>query len=218
MTSATLGVFVLWFGWFGFNPGSTMAADAGAIGRIAVATNTAGAAAAISASITAWLLLGKPDLSMILNGALAGLVAITAPCAFVSIPSSLIIGLVAGVLVVLAVLFFDKIKIDDPVGATSVHLVNGVFGTLCVGLFAQDHFTPNTTGNGLFFGGGAGLFMTQLIGVISVGVVVFVMSLIFWKIIAATMGIRVSAEEEIEGLDIGEHGNNAYPDFVTKSS
>ena len=192
-----------------------MAADAGAIGRIAVATNTAGAAAAISASITAWLLLGKPDLSMILNGALAGLVAITASCAFVSISSSLIIGLIAGFLVVVSVLFFDKVKIDDPVGATSVHLVCGVFGTLCVGLFAQAEFTPNTTGNGLFFGGGAGLLMSQLAGVVGVGAFVFVISLIFWKIIAATIGVRVSAEEEIEGLDIGEHGNIAYPDFVT---
>jgi Amt family ammonium transporter len=215
MALATLGVFVLWFGWFGFNPGSTMAADAGAIGRIAVSTNTAGAAAAISASITAWLLLGKPDLSMILNGALAGLVAITAGCAFVSIPSSLIIGLIAGFLVVVAVLFFDKIKIDDPVGATSVHLVCGVFGTICVGLFAEDQFTPNTTGNGLFFGGGAGLLIKQLIGIVGVGGFVFIVSLIFWKIIAATIGIRVPAEEEIEGLDIGEHGNSAYPDFVT---
>jgi Amt family ammonium transporter len=212
---ATIGVFVLWFGWFGFNPGSTMAADAGAIGRIAVATNTAAAAAAIAASLTAWILLGKPDLSMILNGALAGLVAITAPCAFVSIPSSLIIGLIAGVLVVLSVLFFDKIKIDDPVGATSVHLVCGIFGTICVGLFAQDQFTPNTTGNGLFFGGGAELLMKQLVGVVGVGAFVFIVSLIFWKILAATIGIRVSAEEEIEGLDIGEHGNVAYPDFVT---
>lgn len=215
MALATLGVFVLWFGWFGFNPGSTMAADANAIGRIAVSTNTAGAAAAISASITAWLLLGKPDLSMILNGALAGLVAITAGCAFVSIPSSLIIGLVAGFLVVVAVLFFDKVKIDDPVGATSVHLVCGVFGTICVGLFAEDHFTPNTTGNGLFFGGGAGLLVKQLIGVVGVGGFVFIVSLIAWKLIAATIGIRVPVEEEIEGLDIGEHGNTAYPDFVT---
>ena len=208
MTSATLGVFVLWFGWFGFNPGSTMAADAAAIGRIAVATNTAAAAAAISASITAWLLLGKPDLSMMLNGALAGLVAITAPCAFVSIESSLMIGLIAGFLVVVSVLFFDKVKIDDPVGATSVHLVNGVFGTICVGLFAQDQFTPNTTGNGLFFGGGPGLFIKQLVGVLGVGAFVFVISLIFWKIIDATLGVRVSAEEEIEGLDIGEHGTS----------
>jgi len=192
-----------------------MAADAAAIGRIAVATNTAAAAAAISASITAWLLLGKPDLSMMLNGALAGLVAITAPCAFVSVESSLIIGLIAGFVVVLSVLFFDKGKIDDPVGATSVHLVCGVLGTLCVGLFAQDHFTPNTTGNGLFFGGGAGLLMKQLAVVLGVGAFVFVVSLIFWKIIDATVGVRVSAEEEIEGLDIGEHGNVAYPDFVT---
>ena len=218
MTSATLGVFVLWFGWFGFNPGSTMAADAGAIGRIAVSTNTAAAAAAISSSITAWLLLGKPDLSMMLNGALAGLVAITASCAFVSIPSSLIIGVMAGVLVVLSVLFFDKIKIDDPVGATSVHLVCGVFGTLCVGLFAQDHFSPNTTGNGLFFGGGTGLLTKQAIGIVSVGIVVFILSWTFWKIIDAFMGIRVSAEEEIEGLDIGEHGSVAYPDFVSTTS
>jgi Amt family ammonium transporter len=212
---ATLGVFVLWFGWFGFNPGSTMAADAGAIGRIAVATNTAAAAAAIAASITAWLLLGKPDLTMILNGALAGLVAITAPCAFVSIPSSLVIGLMAGVLVVLAVLFFDKVKVDDPVGAISVHLVCGIFGTICVGLFAQAEFTPNTTGDGLLFGGGAGLLMAQFAGVIGVGIFVSMVSLIFWKIIKATIGIRVSPEEEIEGLDVGEHGNVAYPDFVT---
>ena len=215
---ATIGVFVLWFGWFGFNPGSTMAADAGAIGRIAVATNTAAAAAAISASITAWLFLGKPDLTMILNGALAGLVAITAPCAFVSIPSSLVIGLFSGALVVLAVLFFDKIKIDDPVGATSVHLVCGVFGTICVGLFAQDQFTPGTTGNGLFFGGGTKLLFAQLAGVVGVGGFVLVSSLIIWKIIDATIGVRVSAEEEIEGLDVGEHGNIAYPDFASTSS
>jgi Amt family ammonium transporter len=212
---ATLGVFVLWFGWFGFNPGSTMAADAGAIGRIAVATNTAAAAAAIAASITAWLLLGKPDLTMILNGGLAGLVAITAPCAFVSISSSLIIGSIAGVLVVLSVLFFDKVKVDDPVGAISVHLVCGVFGTLAVGLFAQAEFTPNTTGNGLFFGGGGGLLMAQLAGILGVGAFVFVISMIFWQVLKATVGIRVSAEEEVEGLDVGEHGNTAYPDFVS---
>jgi Amt family ammonium transporter len=211
----TLGVFVLWFGWFGFNPGSTMAADPGAIARIAVATNTAAAAAAISASIAAWLLLGKPDLTMVLNGALAGLVAITAPCAFVSIGSSLIIGLVAGVLVVASVLFFDRVKVDDPVGAVSVHLVCGVFGTLALGLFAQDHFTPNTTGNGLFFGGGLKLFMAQLVGVVVVGIFTFGVSLIGWGAIKAIIGIRVSAEEEYEGLDLGEHGISAYPEFHT---
>ena len=164
------------------------------------------------------MLLGKPDLTMILNGALAGLVAITAPCAFVSIPSSLVIGLIAGVLVVVSVLFFDKVKIDDPVGATSVHLVCGIFGTLCVGLFAQDQFSPGTTGNGLFFGGGATLLFAQLAGVVGVGAFVVVTSFILWKIIDATIGVRVSPEEEVEGLDLGEHGNIAYPDFVSTTS
>jgi len=210
---ATLGTFVLWFGWFGFNPGSTMAADWNAIGRIAVTTNTAAAAGAIAASVMAWIFLGKPDLSMILNGSLAGLVAITAPCAFVSVSSSLIIGLVAGVLVVLSVLFFDRIKVDDPVGAISVHLVNGAFGTLALGLFAQDQFMPGTTGNGIFFGGGFKLFLAQLTGVVAVGVFVVISSVIFWGIIKATVGLRVSREEEIEGLDVGEHGMTAYPDF-----
>ena len=216
---ATLGVFVLWFGWFGFNPGARWPRMPAAIGRIAVATNTAAAAAAIAASITAWLLLGKPDLSMILNGALAGLVAITAPCAFVSIPSSLIIGLIAGFLVVVAVLFFDKVKIDDPVGAISVHLVCGIFGTLwpsvCLPRISSRRIRP-----GMVFSlaGELRLLMAQLAGVIGVGVFVFVISLIFWKIIQAIIGLRVSAEEEMEGLDIGEHGNIAYPDFVTKSS
>jgi ammonium transporter, Amt family len=147
---------------------------------------------------------------MIINGALAGLVAITASCAFVSVESSLIIGAIAGVLVVGAVLFFDRIKVDDPVGAISVHLVNGVFGTLCVGLFAQD-LVPKTTGNGLFFGGGTGLLWAQLVAVVTVGIFVFAISSVVWLILKAVVGIRVS--EEIEGLDIGEHGISAYPDF-----
>jgi Amt family ammonium transporter len=218
MTSATLGVLVLWFGWFGFNPGSTMAAAAGDIARIAVTTNTAAAAAAVSSTFTAWLLLGKPDLSMILNGCLAGLVAITAPCAFVSVGSSAIIGLLAGVLVVFAVLFFDKVRCDDPVGALSVHLVCGVFGTICVGLFAQDSIMPKTTGDGLLFGGGTGLLMTQLMGVVTVGIYTLAVSLLAWGLIKAVMGLRVSPEEEIEGLDIGEHGNAAYPDFAQSST
>jgi Amt family ammonium transporter len=214
MTSATLGVLVLWFGWFGFNPGSTMAAAAGDISRIAVTTNTAAAAAAVSSTFAAWFLLGKPDLSMILNGCLAGLVAITAPCAFVSVGSSAIIGLIAGVLVVFAVLFFDKVKLDDPVGALSVHLVCGVFGTICVGLFAQDSIMPNTTGDGLLFGGGMKLLLAQLMGVGAAAVYTLTISLVFWAAIKAVMGLRVTAEEEIEGLDIGEHGNSAYPDFA----
>lgn len=217
MTAATIGTFVLWFGWFGFNPGSTMAADWNAIARIATTTNTAAAAAAFSATLTAWWVLGKPDLSMTLNGCLAGLVAITAPCAFVSVGSSLIIGLVAGILVVFAVLFFDKVKIDDPVGATSVHLVCGVFGTLAVGLFAQD-LVPNTTGNGLFFGGGTKLLVAQFVGVIGSGVFTFLISLAAWAILKAAMGIRVSPEEEYDGLDVGEHGITAYPDFQVASA
>jgi Amt family ammonium transporter len=213
LSLATIGTFVLWFGWFGFNPGSTMAADPVAISHVAVTTNTAAAAAIMSATIVSWLLLGKPDLGMTLNGCLAGLVAITAPCAFVSVGSSLVIGIIAGVLVVLAVMMFDKLKLDDPVGALSVHLVNGVFGTICVGLFAQDKITGTATGNGLFFGGGITLLKAQLIAVVSVAIFVFVVSFTVWSIIKATMGIRVSREEELRGLDIGEHGNEAYAGF-----
>lgn len=213
---ATIGTFVLWLGWFGFNPGSTMAADPKAIAHVCITTNTAAAAAILSSTILSWIMLGKPDLGMTLNGCLAGLVAITAPCAFVSVQSSLIIGLVAGVIVVLAVRGFDRAKLDDPVGALSVHLANGIFGTLCVGLFAQDGITGTATGNGLFFGGGIKLFMAQLYGVVSCGVFVFLFSLAAWRLIKATLGIRVSLQEEIEGLDIGEHGNSAYPEFISR--
>jgi len=215
---ATLGTFVLWLGWFGFNPGSTMAADPDAIARICVTTNSAGVAAALLATITSTLLLGKPDLGMTLNGLLAGLVAITAPCAYVSVESSLIIGAIAGVLVVLAVIWFDRMHIDDPVGATSVHLVNGIWGTLAVGLFAEAKYLANTTGDGLFFGGGAKLLMAQLTGVGAVAIFTLAASALAWWLVKATMGIRVSAQEEIEGLDIGEHGNSAYPDFVTRKT
>lgn len=210
---ATLGTFVLWFGWFGFNPGSTMAADPNAISHVAVTTNTAAAAAIMSATILSWLLLGKPDLGMTLNGCLAGLVAITAPCAFVSVASSLIIGLIAGVLVVLAVMMFDRLRLDDPVGALSVHLVNGIFGTICVGLFAQDKITGTATGNGLFFGGGITLLKSQLTAVITVGLFVFATAITAWAVLKAVLGIRVSREEELRGLDIGEHGNEAYAGF-----
>lgn len=218
MTSATLGALILWLGWFGFNPGSTMAAAANDIARIAVVTNFGAAAGLISSTIVAWMVLGKPDLSMIINGCLAGLVAVTAPCAYISAGSAIIIGAIGGVLVVFAVLFFDKMKLDDPVGALSVHLFNGVWGTVAVGLFAQDQFTPNTTGNGLFFGGGAGLLTTQLIGVAAVGGFTLIASLIAWYLIKVIFGIRVTEEEEREGLDHGEHGNNAYPDFVSATA
>jgi len=213
MTSATLGCLILWLGWFGFNPGSTMAADPGAISHILNTTNLAGAIGLLTATATAWIVLGKPDLGMTINGCLAGLVAITAGCAFVSVNSSLIIGGAAGILVVFAVLFFDKLKLDDPVGALAVHLANGIFGTLCVGLFAQDKITGVATGNGLFFGGGFKLLSTQAIGSVSVIVFTLVVSLVFWGAIKAFMGLRVAKEEEIEGLDIGEHGMEAYAGF-----
>jgi Amt family ammonium transporter len=209
-------VFILWLGWFGFNPGSTMAAMNGAaISHILVATNMGGALGALTATATAWILLKKPDFSMTLNGCLAGLVAVTAPCAFVTVGSSAIIGAIAGVLVVLAVLFFDKIKIDDPVGALSVHLVNGIFGTLALGFFYDNDIATSVaalaTGNTAM-----AQTMVQLKGVLLVGVIVFPVSLALWYLIKAIFGgIRVSAEEEIEGLDIGEHGNEAYPDFTT---
>ena len=217
LTVATIGCFVLWFGWFGFNPGSTMGVDPAAISEIAVTTNTAAAAATLSATAVAWILLGKPDLGMTLNGCLAGLVAITAPCAFVTVGASAIIGLIAGALVVLGVMFFDRIKIDDPVGATSVHLLNGIFGTLCVGLFA----TPDRiarSGNteqkaGLFYGGGSEQFFDQLIGVAACGAYVFLVAAVAWLLLRATIGIRVSKEEELQGLDHGEHGNEAYHGF-----
>lgn len=213
LSLATIGTFVLWFGWFGFNPGSTMTADPIAISHVAVTTNMAAAMAIMSATITSWLLLGKPDLGMTLNGCLAGLVAITAPCAFVTVESSLVIGLIAGILVVLAVMMFDRLHLDDPVGALSVHLVNGIFGTLCVGLFAKDKIAGTATGNGLFYGGGLTLLKAQLAAVVSVGAFVLVVSVVTWFVLKAVIGIRVSREEEIRGLDIGEHGNEAYAGF-----
>jgi Amt family ammonium transporter len=231
MTAAFIGCLVLWFGWFGFNPGSTMGVvgDGGyGAAYAAVNTNTAAIAATLTATITAWLLLGKPDIGMTLNGCLAGLVAITAPAYFTTVPCSLLIGAIAGVLVVFAVLFFDRVRVDDPVGATSVHLVNGVFGTLCVGLFSREDFSKTApylesvfgkaaTGGpkaGLFFGGGVEQLMIQLQGVLAVAVYVVPVSAICWLVLKAIVGLRVSPHEEVEGLDIGEHGNEAYHGFV----
>jgi ammonium transporter, Amt family len=214
MSSVFAGGLVLWFGWFGFNPGSTMGVDAASIGHIAVTTNMAAAVATLTSAITAWLLLGKPDFSMIVNGTLAGLVAITAGCAFVSVGSSMIIGGIAGVIVVFAVLFFDKVKIDDPVGALSVHLANGIFGTLCVGLFAKSGLCGAAVAkDGLFMGGGTEQLIPQIKGIVIAGVITFVLSMITWVVLKVTLGLRVSQEEELEGLDIGEHGSRAYPDF-----
>lgn len=216
MAIATIGAFVLWLGWFGFNPGSTMAADPNAIAHILVTTNTAAIVATLTATITSWIVIGKPDLGMTINGCLAGLVAITAGCAFVSVGSSIIIGALAGVVVVISVILFDKAKIDDPVGALSVHLVNGVLGTICVGLFAQDGITGVSTGNGLFYGGGFTLLGSQLIGILCTAVFVFPVSLLIWYAIKKTIGLRVPLYEEIQGLDVFEHGHSAYPEFVTR--
>jgi len=214
MSMVTLGGLVLWFGWFGFNPGSTMGVgDGSAIAHIAVTTNTAAATAIFSSIVVAWITMGKPDLSMIINGALAGLVAVTAGCAFVDVNSAAIIGLVSGALAVFAVPLFDKLKLDDPVGALSVHLVNGVWGTLAVGLFAVDGIAGNATGNGLFFGGGFHLLGVQAIGVLAVGGFTFVVALVVWLVLKQVMGIRVSREEELGGLDRGEHGAEAYAGF-----
>lgn len=215
MSLATIGAFVLWFGWFGFNPGSTMAADPIAISHILVTTNTAGIMAILTATATAWIAIGKPDLGMSINGLLAGLVAITPCCAYVSVPSSLVIGAISGVVVVLSVMFFDRRQLDDPVGALSVHLVHGVLGTLFVGLFAQDEIAGYHTLNGLFFGGGFELLGSQALGALCVGAFVFPVSFLIWTALKHTMGLRVTIKEEIEGLDIGEHGNQGYPDFVT---
>jgi Amt family ammonium transporter len=217
MGLAAIGCFVLWLGWFGFNPGSTMTASV-QIGHIAVTTNTAAAFGSVAATITAWLILGKPDFSMILNGCLAGLVAVTAPCAVVTVAAAAIIGFVAGALVVVSVLFWDKLKLDDPVGALSVHLVGGVFGTICVGLFASPDVIKAYAMEvyckpGLFYGGGMTQLMTQFAGIIIVGIPAFALSLVFWGVLKAVFGIRVSAAEEMEGLDIGEHGMEAYPGF-----
>ncbi len=205
ITIAALGVFILWFGWFGFNPGSTTFGD-GDIGRIAVTTNLAAAAGAIMAMFTSWMMFKKPDGSMALNGALAGLVAITAGCANVSPIGSLIIGAGAGILVVISVTVIDSVfKIDDPVGAVSVHGVSGAFGTLMVGLL--------DVSNGLLYGGGLKLLGIQAIGVATGFIWAFGIGLILFVIIKKTVGLRVSEEEELRGLDIGEHGMEGYSGF-----
>lgn len=215
MSLAVIGLFVLWLGWFGFNPGSTMSFENPSdIMHILMTTNTSAIAAVLTSTVTSWITMGKPDLGMTINGCLAGLVAITGGCAYFTIEASILIGALAGVLVVFAVMFFDKLKIDDPVGATSVHLGCGVFGTICVGLFAKEGVTTLSTRNGLFYGGGFSLLGTQLIGVVAVGAFVFITTGLVWFVLKKTGGIRVSREEEIQGLDIGEHGNVAYPDFV----
>ncbi|MDP8264482.1 MAG: ammonium transporter [Candidatus Aceula lacicola] len=209
---AALGVFILWFGWFGFNPGSTLGVgDGSLIARIAINTNLAAAAGGIVAMLVVWRMFGKPDLSMAMNGALAGLVAVTAPCAFIDPWAAIVIGGVGGVLVVLGVVLLDKFRIDDPVGAFPVHGINGIWGTLSVGLFGKAALGVST--NGLFYGGGLTQLGIQALGVLAVvGFVGVTMGIIF-KLIDATIGLRVSEEEELKGLDIGEHGMESYTGF-----
>lgn len=197
LTLAAIGVFLLWFGWFGFNGGSVLSADPGLVSLVLVTTSTAAAAGGLAAAMTSWVHGGKPDLSMALNGILAGLVGITAGADQMSGLDSILIGLIAGVLVYVAVLFVDGVlKIDDPVGAISVHLVCGIWGTLAVGLFGAMK--------------GPGQVMTQLTGIAAIGAFTVVFCLIFGSVLKAVMGLRVSAEEEELGLDIGEHGMEAY--------
>ena len=196
---ASLGVFLLWFGWYGFNPGSTTTGDS-SIAMIAVTTTLAAAAGAVSAMLFTWVKFGKSDIGMTLNGALAGLVGITAGCANVSAPSSVVIGLIAGVLVVVSVLFFDKIRVDDPVGAVSVHGVCGAWGTLAAGLFDSAGFSIHTIG-------------VQLIGIAACFAWALGAGLVLFKAIDLVIGMRVTAEEEMTGLDFSEHGASAYPDF-----
>jgi Amt family ammonium transporter len=218
ITSAALGVLILWLGWFGFNPGSTMSVGNGvAISHILITTNTAAAVGTLTATVTAWMMLGKPDLSMILNGCLAGLVAVTAPCAFVSIPSSAIIGGIAGILVVLGVMGFDRLRIDDPVGALSVHLLNGIWGTLALGIFYDNDIATTVAALATGLPPIEQVFV-QLKGIIAVAIWSFGLSVIVFMFIKLTLGLRVATDEESEGLDIGEHGITAYPDFVTHAS
>jgi ammonium transporter, Amt family len=206
---AILGCFILLVGWYGFNPGSELAADA-AIGGIAVTTTAAGAMGAIAAMTTIWLRSGKPDVAMTGNGLLAGLVGITAGCAAVTPQAALIIGALAGVLVVFAVEFFDRVvKVDDPVGAISVHGVCGAFGTICVGLFARQD-ADGFWQQGLFYGGGTDQLVAQIAGVVAIATWVSVTAFVLFAALKAFGGLRVSAEEELSGLDVLEHGSPGY--------
>ncbi len=198
MPLATVGMFLLWLGWFGFNGGSVLSADPALVSLVFVTTSLAAAAGILSSMITSWMVQKKPDLSMILNGSLAGLVGITAGADTVTVMGAIIIGLVAGVIVVFSVMFFDRVKIDDPVGALSVHLVCGIWGTLAVGIFSTnpDH-----------------KLWVQLVGVVAYGAVTFVSAFGLFFALKGIMGVRVTEQEEMEGLDMHEHGVAAYNGF-----
>jgi len=209
---ASLGVFILWFGWFGFNPGSSLhVGDGSLIALVAINTNLAAAAGGIAAMITVWKTVGKPDLSMAMNGALAGLVAITAPCAFVEPWAAIVIGAIGGAIVVFGVFLLEKSQIDDPVGAVPVHGMNGFWGTIAIGLFGKESL--GLAQNGLFYGGGFKQLGIQMLGVLSVIIFIIIGMSIVFKLINVIIGLRVSREEELKGLDIGEHGMEAYGGF-----
>lgn len=199
MPLATIGVFLLWLGWFGFNGGSVLSADPASVSLVLVTTSIAASAGAVGAMLTSWFYFKKPDITMLLNGILAGLVGITAGADKMSPMDSILVGLIAGVIVVFSVTLFDKLKLDDPVGALSVHLVCGIFGTLAVGIWGDL--------------AGLNQLWIQFVGVISVGLFTTIFTTLLWFILKKTIGLRVSEAEEIEGLDIGEHGMEAYPNF-----
>ncbi len=208
---AALGAFILWFGWFGFNPGSTLSGHDLRIAVIAVNTNMAAAAGAAVALLITYAKTKVWDVGMGINGALAGLVAITAPCAWVSGGASVLIGMIAGVLVVVSVLLVENLGVDDPVGAFSVHGVNGIFGLIAVGLWADGTYNGVA---GLFYGGGTELLVAQLTGAVTVMAWAFGLGFVLFKTLDLIMGIRISPEEELSGLDMVEHGGSAYPNFI----
>ena len=218
MAFTTLGVIILWFGWFGFNPGSTLSVDFGGVGffaYVALNTNLAAAAGVLGAVVTSWIVIKKPDLSMMLNGAVAALVAITAACAFVAPWAAIVIGLVSGAIVVLGVLAVERVRIDDPIGAIAAHGMAGVWGTLALGFLAlpsQAESLATGTG-GLFYGGGFHQLGVQVLGLLTVGAFTFSVSFgVLWAM-KKTFGIRTDPEAETAGLDVSEHGMWGYPEF-----
>jgi Amt family ammonium transporter len=211
---AGLGMFILWFGWFGFNAGSTLSGNDLRMATIAVNTNLAAAAGALTALLITKFKTGIWDVGMGINGALAGLVAITAPCAFVEGWSAIVIGLIGGAIVVGSIYALENMGIDDPVGAVSVHGVTGLWGLIAVGLFADGSYTAWAV-TGLFYGGGTGQLIAQLIGAVTVFVWAFGTGYVLFKIMDVVAGIRIAPEEELAGLDVMEHGSAAYPNFLT---
>jgi Amt family ammonium transporter len=218
MAFVTLGVIILWFGWFGFNPGSTLSVDFGGVGffaYVALNTNLAAAAGVLGAVLMSWIVIKKPDLSMMLNGAVAALVAITAACAFVAPYAAIIIGFVAGAIVVVGVLAVEKVRIDDPIGAIAAHGMAGVWGTLALGFLALPSQAESlaTGSGGLFYGGGFHQLGVQALGLAAVGAFTFTASFAVLYLMKVTFGIRSEPEAETAGLDVSEHGMWGYPEF-----